>query len=658
MRTFVPNLLLFSALISGGGFAQSQPSKHLLEKAKKEGVTAAELPFFLKREQARLGGNAVKETLYQGSYSQLYSLQNTILSKTNASGCNNIDFEDHNYNGWNIFKGYNSNSLMAPDSVVPYTTPSLIGYNLSTPFTPFDSEDTLHAIVDSAHSVYYNTSTPGVYNAFVSNYPGKTIARINHVGVGYKVGILERPIAITSSNPFINFSFCAFLANAGHTQVDQPYFAVKIVDQNNNPIPGTAMKVVADSAAPNPGFLLIQTYQGGNGYFYKPWTPVSFDMSAYIGQAVTIQFIAADCGMGGHGGFAYVDFDCGATPSGGALTTWPGDANYDLNVDLLDFFYLGAAYGYTGTARSVQGNTWASLLSPNWNQSGLYLVNAKHADCDGDGVVSASDTTAISQNYGLGHAFKGVGQMQLTAAAATGIKKSLTIKAPEQFINAGTPFQLDFELDNHTTQGDSIYALGFSLTYPDYLLDNSKTRVDCNGSSMGANTLGFQKPLSGRIDVAVSKTDQRNSKPANGGTVFSLKMLSAVTIPAETLVDIEVSNIIAIDRSGKKIPFDSIVAPLQLDFLEGSTVNVKTLAGSNSSVLVFPNPAKDQLVIKTSDAKKIKGYRIVSVLGTVVKESNSVEQGTIDISELKESAYVLQLKMDDGSLLSKSFIKN
>jgi hypothetical protein len=56
---------------------------------------------------------------------------------------------------------------------------------------------------------------------------------------------------------------------------------------------------------------------GFKSIIYKQWTCDSFDLTPYIGDSVTIEFIAADCGWGAHFGYAYVaDIcdDCASMP--------------------------------------------------------------------------------------------------------------------------------------------------------------------------------------------------------------------------------------------------------------------------------------------------------------------------------------------------------
>jgi plastocyanin len=91
------------------------------------------------------------------------------------------------------------------------------------------------------------------------------------------------------------------LEDPSHSAADQPRFEAKLLDQNGQVIPCTNYYV---SAGPGSGF------QNCGGIQYKPWITIGVDVSAYVGQTVTLDFATGDCGQGAHFGYAYVDAGC------------------------------------------------------------------------------------------------------------------------------------------------------------------------------------------------------------------------------------------------------------------------------------------------------------------------------------------------------------
>ncbi|MCS7086672.1 MAG: hypothetical protein NZ534_11440, partial [Bacteroidia bacterium] len=83
---------------------------------------------------------------------------------------------------------------------------------------------------------------------------------------------------------------------------------------------------------------------------------------------------------------------------------WPGDANNDGTVTLLDYFFIAGSYGKTGPARTNQGVLWqaysaAQLWSSDSNFQGV-VVNDVYLDANGDGTVNLLDVAAAIVNRG------------------------------------------------------------------------------------------------------------------------------------------------------------------------------------------------------------------------------------------------------------------
>ncbi len=629
--------VLCTCLLAASTLLNAQtPEDKIRRQAKKEGITEAEWPFYLKREKARAEGTWSEPTRTH----HVHKTQANMAARTSTgstSACSNLDFEDANYNNWSIFVADNYNSAGPPSNVITDLYPGLSGANLAGDY---------NAVIDSANSMEPNSSI-----SLPSNYAGKHIARVNHIGNGAKVGILERQINVTSGNPFLNFSYAAFLEDAGHTAADQPYLNIIVLDTNNNAVPGASLNIVATTVGPNPGFA--QVTLGALNYFYKAWTPVSIDLSAYIGQMVTLQVIASDCVPAGHGGHAYIDFDCGG-PTAGVPNVWPGDANYDLNVDFLDLFYVGAGNGLTGTARTTPGNAWAASPSTNWNQNSLYLVDAKHADCNGDGTIDAQDTVAIYLNYGLTHAFKS--NHTSLVAESTAAPKPVTVQSSANTIYAGQPFTLSFNLGNTSALVDSIYAIGFSMSYPDQLLDNASSAMSCNASviSSPSGLLNIFKPTTGSADLAVTKTNQANAANVQG-SIFSLNLQAAQNIGSDANFNFSLSNMKAITRSGANIPLAGVDA--QVTFKASTATGIKVYSADKYSV--YPNPAQTKITISAPGATKIEHYEIYSVSGELIKSNTALtEKLEINVSDLSNGCYLVKLKSDNGSVVTKRFIKS
>ncbi len=196
--------------------------------------------------------------------------------------CTNVDFETGNTTGWTMTQGNNANSVT-------------------------------HAGCCPAATTRFQVVTPGT---------DPTIAALQRVPAGggnfaLKIGDgattggfavqASQTFTVTAANSVFIYNFAVVLEDAGHTCVDQPYFNISFTDCGGNPIPCAAYNVVNSSSSCLSG---DPTFVTSGAYKWKNWTTRSFDLSAYIGQCVTIEFIASDCAQSGHAGWGYIDCSC------------------------------------------------------------------------------------------------------------------------------------------------------------------------------------------------------------------------------------------------------------------------------------------------------------------------------------------------------------
>ncbi len=126
----------------------------------------------------------------------------------------------------------------------------------------------------------------------------------------------------------ILFHYAVVLQNPNHTAWQQPRFRARIVDlSNGTPIPCVDFDFTATSGLT--GFVVSPVL--GN-VLYKDWTPVSINLSAYIGKTIMLEFITSDCTFNAHFGYAYIDVNsaCNGVISGTNIC--PGDTSVTLTA--------------------------------------------------------------------------------------------------------------------------------------------------------------------------------------------------------------------------------------------------------------------------------------------------------------------------------------
>ena len=94
----------------------------------------------------------------------------------------------------------------------------------------------------------------------------------------------------------------AALIDPGHPPGDQPFFGID-VSVNGTPL-GTFTADATDAAG---GGWTVAGSDGWDPLYYKQDT-WSYSLSSFIvGDSVRVEMFVADCGWGGHGGYAFLD---------------------------------------------------------------------------------------------------------------------------------------------------------------------------------------------------------------------------------------------------------------------------------------------------------------------------------------------------------------
>jgi len=122
---------------------------------------------------------------------------------------------------------------------------------------------------------------------------------------------LRYTMDIDSSNAFLLLKYALVLEeptdlNHPHTVIQEPRFKLTLFDQGGNILPDCANYDVYAIEANGKGFQIYQT-PDRNHYrvHWRDWTSVGVKLLKYIGQSITIEFMVADCTLGGHGAHAY-----------------------------------------------------------------------------------------------------------------------------------------------------------------------------------------------------------------------------------------------------------------------------------------------------------------------------------------------------------------
>lgn len=257
--------------------------------------------FFLDIKARLQAGEQIDQILFQTEYNTLIQrLKNDLKvykqfnkpttddpEKILNGPCVNMDFEEGTFNGWTLTRGN-----------VPGTAP--YSFNAPVGIAP-----------GTYHTIYTNGMDGIVPIPRVSPFNGSTrsVRLGNGTGTGARAARMTQTFLVDASNYLFVYDYAVvFQSPAGHTLNEQPYFTVRVFDQNGVSIPCGEYSVIADAAN---AADYSSTVSGGEIILYKNWSQVITNLITYIGQNVTIEFTAGDCSLSGHYGYAYVDASCG-----------------------------------------------------------------------------------------------------------------------------------------------------------------------------------------------------------------------------------------------------------------------------------------------------------------------------------------------------------
>lgn len=626
-----PALLCFSILTAQNKLAVSNgfdKEKALLE-AKARGLDPADYKGYV----AHMEKHWMQE---QGLIKQQPT---TIAAKKNhsvtATGAN-IGFENGDYSDWTTEAGENLVNSFAPLSNIRPMTPGGID---SLPTVVCTGMDTNR---QGLMTTIYNDPLSGF--ALASPLGGNYIARVNRYCFNYEASILSQSFNITPSQSILNYAYAVVLEDGGHAPGEQAYFMVTVKDQMGGIIDSVYMQA---ANGVTPGFYPCL---GGNttATYYKPWTPVSVDLSAYLGQYVTVEVTASACLYGAHSGYAY--FDARLDSTSATPNVWPGDANYDLVADMNDLLYVGWAYGSNGTPRAGATNNWQAEPSANWGQSTIYGTEFKNADCNGDGTIDLNDTLAISQNYSLQHAFR-MSQQHTVNSAPLSTYRNLSITPNISSVGPNQALSLSVDLSALSTN-NTMYGIAFRLHVPSQYI-SSMSSADFSNSVLGtygSNMMTISKAFvsQGYIDICLVKRDQSDA------VVFTGKLadinLQTSNFPANGSGYFSISNIRALTYNGAYLPIGSSEASVNFS---NSTTGIQK--ANSTELKLMPNPASDKITFEGLIDTKIN-VEIVNVIGQSVLKTNLEGRKTLDISSFEKGAYFVKFNTTEG-VITKKFIK-
>lgn len=150
----------------------------------------------------------------------------------------------------------------------------------------------------------FEIKTPGL-DPLVATLPmvrhGDYSIKLGNKSRGSEADRLVYTFTVDEYNKSFSVCYALVLQNPDHDKDEKPFFQYRVNDANGTPI--ISERIYADDKAPfNVGV--------GGRVVYRDWDCLCLDLSDYLGQTLQIEFIVADCKLGEHFGYAYIDGMC------------------------------------------------------------------------------------------------------------------------------------------------------------------------------------------------------------------------------------------------------------------------------------------------------------------------------------------------------------
>jgi PKD repeat protein len=338
-------------------------------------------------------------------------------------------------------------------------------------------------------------------------------------------------------------------------------------------------------------------------------------------------------------------------------SVWPGDVNRDGEVSGEDILAIGLSYGDTGTVRAGASINFTSQPTTDWHPGQIFLamylndmVNKKHADCNGDGIINAADVQAVTQNFGSVHYRRNnLSSMQLVSPSAP----HLSITAPAT-ITSGNSASISLRLGDISIPATGIYGYCVTIAYDITAIASSSINVGFTNSWLDTvsgqpNLLNwYHNDEVNRLLTIVSVRTDQNSVTGFG----ELANISFNTIPGNS------GNMNFHIREDAKVMSSTVYGNAGngnvQNFIRVNTddASVNIVLGINENPLpewltVYPSPASDVIHISLLRDTKVD-VKLYDMTGRLVESSSMSEKNNLlDVSRLSTGIYHLSISAEE-----------
>lgn len=380
------------------------------------------------------------------------------------------------------------------------------------------------------------------------------------------------------------------------------------------------------ASSPAPHFLKNEFC--GNGLAVAVQTPANLSLAGNCwctqNAAAIDQQIWDGQDQSGLGLVSYLPLDDCDYPG----LVWPGDADDNGVAEIVDVLSIGVAFGSQGGSRPNATQVWAPQPGVPWGLSFDSGVDFIHADCDGNGIVNASDIPLVLSNFGETH-------QKRSNASASGA--AICLEYPDS-AGPGDTIRVDIYIGDSLLPAADLHGLAISLAYDRSVIDSASIGTSLRSNWLGSNLLDVAYSET-RFHWAVSRTDQQDT--LSFGRMGGVDMIMIDDLARTVPLVITVDEAYQMDQNGK-------VTALSIGNCGG---NAARLGNGLSS---YPNPANDKVTIGWEDYE-VEEIEVYGPGGQLMTRcvGMSGEQMDIATDTYQPGIYIVRARLRNGLLTKK-----
>ncbi len=332
-----------------------------------------------------------------------------------------------------------------------------------------------------------------------------------------------------------------------------------------------------------------------------------------------------------------------------------GDTNNDGVVDMQDLYAVARNMGSYGKVRSNANINWGAQCATDWGvkDAANNNLDLKFGDTDGDGMITAADTSAISYNYG---------NTNTIFAEKTAQPSSLAVQliSPLTAVHPGDMVEIQVTIGSPEIPAIDLSGVSFNINFDPKRLKANTVGVDFDksGFMVQYNAALWLSEITGN-GVLTAGLVRSLSKPASGhGTIGKchgvvIEDVTGFKGGEQQYLTLTIPEMLATNDAGQPVA------------LKGATIKIPILpkddkaALQNSDLHIFPNPSNVKAEFYLNGTNEMQSITVYDATGKNVKTVTDINSKQLSLStnDMAHGLYIVNIATSKGNLVKKLVVE-